>query len=267
MKCLNIWMWCMMLALQSCFSLPSVAVHAGFAGMALDGNVGFAPASSDREGRSTRSVDGGSAGSVKQGIDDALGLGDLQGTPYLRAEVDLGMPRLSISGLRFRDSGSGVLDQQFGSNLPAATPVSSDFDLTNIKAALTFDLGFGPVTLSPGIALSYLDLKVGAEDVLGVFREELDLTAPVPLPMIRGEVDLSVASLIAEIGYIDIDYDSVRAKMLDLEVLLEIRPTRILNIFVGYRSLQIEAAGRIKDDQVDVNVGLSGFIVGGGLRF
>lgn len=258
---------CAAFVLQSCFSLPSVAVHAGFASLALNGDVGFVPASSDSGRQSSRSGDGGSAGSIRQDIDDALGLGDYQGSPYFRAEVDLGMPRISLSGLRFKDSGNGVLDQQFGSNLPASTPVSSDFDLTNIKAALTFDFGLGPVTLSPGLALSYLDLTVGAEDVLGIFREELDLKAPIPLPMVRGEIDLSLAALIAEVGYMEIDVDSVRAKMLDLELLLEIRPTRMLNVFVGYRSLQMEAAGRINDNRVDIDVGLSGFVLGGGLRF
>jgi hypothetical protein len=255
------------LALQSCFSVPSVAVHAGFASLALDGDIGFTPATTDSENAQRSFGDGGSGTAIRQDIDDALGLGDHGGSPYLRAEVDLGVPVLSLSGLVFEDSGNGVLQQQFGSNLPATTPVSSDFELTNLKAALAFDLGFGPVKISPGLALSYIDLNVGAEDVLGVFREELDLQAPIPLAFLRGSIDLAYVALVAEVGYMEIDVEDLRAEMLDVEALLEFRPTKMFNLFLGYRSLQVRADGRINDDRVDIDVGLSGFILGGGFRF
>jgi len=267
---MNTFKWlvlCIPVALQSCISIPSIAIHAGFASLALDGDIGFTPATTDSGNARARSSDGSSGSAIKQDIDEALGLGDRGTSPYLRAEIDLGMPVLSLSGLIFEDSGNGVLQQQFGNNLPASTPVSSDFELTNLKAALAFDLGFGPVTISPGIALSYLDLKVGAEDVLGVFREELDLQAPIPLAFVRATIDLAYVALVAEIGYMEIDVKDLRAEMLDIEALLEVRPTKMLNLFVGYRSLQVQAEGRINDDRVDIDVGLSGFILGGGIRF
>lgn len=77
---------CAAFVLQSCFSLPSVAVHAGFASLALNGDVGFVPASSDSGRQSSRSGDGGSAGSIRQDIDDALGLGDYQGYTHVRKD-------------------------------------------------------------------------------------------------------------------------------------------------------------------------------------
>ena len=81
---------------SGCF-LPSAAVQAGYAQMSLSGSAALSQPS------------GSLAGSFDQDVESALGLGDDQGNPYARAELDLGSPVLTVSALQFDQQGRGTL--------------------------------------------------------------------------------------------------------------------------------------------------------------
>jgi hypothetical protein len=238
--------------LTSCFQLE-VSAQAGYAQMALDGDVGY--------------VNGASSASIAQDIQSGFGLGDDQGVPYLRAQVDFGVPVLAASGFMFDEQGSGTLQADFGNNLTAGTQVFTDFTLNCAKVSYAFEIGLGPVSISPGLAVDFIDLSVKAQDSVGIFTEDVQLTAPIPMGFVRGQLDLGVVAAVAEVGYMQVDVKDVNAKMLDLEAMVQYRPIDWVDLFVGYRSLQIEATGLIDGDQVDLDIGLSGFLIGGGVRF
>jgi len=238
--------------LTSCFQLE-VSAQAGYAQMALDGDVGY--------------VNGASSASIAQDIQSGFGLGDDQGVPYLRAQVDFGVPVLAASGFMFDEQGSGTLQADFGNNLTAGTQVFTDFTLNCAKVSYAFEIGLGPVSISPGLAVDFIDLSVKAQDSVGIFTEDVQLTAPIPMGFVRGQLDLGVVAAVAEVGYMQVDIKDVTAKMLDLEAMVQYRPIDWVDLFVGYRSLQIEANGLIDGDQVDLDIGLSGFLIGGGVRF
>ena len=125
-----------LLVLPSCYQLE-VTAEAAYAQLSLDGDIGY------RNGATTASIE--------QDIESAFGLGDDQGTPYGRVMVDVGVPVLAVSGFQFEESGTGYLQADFG-NVPAGIGVDSDFEMTNAKASLAFQIDLGPVAISPGRA-------------------------------------------------------------------------------------------------------------------
>lgn len=238
--------------LPSCFELELHA-QAAYAELALDGDLGY--------------LDTASTASIRQDIGSAFGLGDAQGTPYVRAQLDTGVPVLSVSAFDFRDDGTGVLQADFGNNLTAGTAVRSEFDLFAAKAAYAFEIGIGPVSVSPGIAVDYLDLDVRARDLIGIADERVQLNAPIPLAFLRGEVDLDIVSAVVETGYMRVDVEDVDGSLLDVEAMLMAHPTDLLDVFVGYRLLNLKIDGEIDNDAFDTDIRLGGFFIGGGVRF
>jgi hypothetical protein len=228
-----------------------VAAQAGYAQMSLDGDIGYTS---------------GSGVVVDQDVQSAFGLGDDQGTPYGRAEFDFGVPRLVASGFLFDDEGSGTLQADFG-DIPGGVPVNSDFELSNLSGALAFDIGIGPVTISPGIAVDYFDLRMEVTDAFSIQRETVELSGPVPMGFLRGQVEFWKFAAIVEGGYVTAELDDVDATLVDLEAMLEFRPTDLFNLFVGYRELAIDGDGNVDGDDFDVDITLGGFFFGGGVRF
>ena len=239
-----------LLALASCYQFE-VTAQGGYALMGLDGDLGYATA--------------GNGPAVTQSV-ESFGLGDDQGTPYARAVFDMGVPVFSVSGFMFDEEGDGQLQQDFG-DVSAGIGVHTDFELTNLKAAYAFKIAIGPVALSPGLAVDYFDLHVDVRDVFNTQQETVDVSGPVPLAFLRGELNLWKLGLIAEAGYMKADLEDADAQVLDLEALLELRLTPLINVFAGYRLVDLEIDGEIDGDAFDADVSLGGFLLGGGLRF
>jgi len=241
-----------LLTLPSCYQLE-VTAQAGFAQLSLDGDFGY--------------VNGSSSATIDQDVESAFGLGDDQGSPVAKVAIDFGTPTLSISGFIFEDEGTGILTANFGNNLVAGTPVISEFDLTCGKIAYAFEIPLGPVSISPGIAVEYVDLGFNVRDTFGAATEDVDLQAPIPMVFLRAEADISILTATLEAGFVKVDISDIEAQLLDIEAMLEVNATSWLNFFAGYRMIDFEADGLIDDDTYDIDLGLSGFLVGGGLRF
>lgn len=241
-----------LLGLCSCYQLE-VSAQVGYAQLALDGDLGY--------------VNGESNAEIRQDIESAFGLGDDQGSVYGRASVDFGVPTLTASGFLFEDEGQGILTADFGDNLVANTPVVSEFSMANAKVSYVFDISLGPVTISPGLAADFVDLSMEVQDAFGIVSEKVELQAPIPLAFLRAGLDFGIVGAMVEGGYMQVDIEDVEAKMLDIEALVELRPLDWLNVFVGYRSIEVQAEGLIDDDQADIDIGVSGWLVGGGIRF
>jgi hypothetical protein len=87
------------------------------------------------------------------------------------------------------------------------------------------------------------------------------------MAFLRAELDLDWVGLVAEVGYISIDVDDVDATLLDLEGLIEFRPANWVNLFAGYRMIDLDVQGIDDNERYDVDLQLGGFLVGGGFRF
>lgn len=232
-----------------------VTAQGGYTSMAVGGDVALAANS------------GGSLVNLDQSVESAFGLGEDQGSPYARVQLDMGTPVLTASGFMFEESGRGRLQASFG-DIVGGTEVFTDLAFDNAKISFAFDIDLGPITVSPGLACDLFNLELHVRDVAGFATEDLEVLAPVPLGFLRVAADLGVVGVVAEGGYITIpEIDDYEGTFWDAELMVEVRPTPLLHLFAGYRYMKIEAEGLADDQSFDVNLDISGWMAGGGIRF
>jgi hypothetical protein len=242
------------LALAACGSAGFKA-QAGYTQMSIEGDIALNPTA------------GGGTGSIQQDIETALGLGEEQGNPWVRAEADLGVVVFAATGFTFEEQGTGTLQANYG-NITAGTDVNSDLELANVKASMAFQIELGPLSLAPGLAVDWFDLTLDVSDTAGIATESVELSAPVPMVFLRGQADVGMLSFIAEAGYLKVpEYDDIEATSWDAEALVELRPTPLLNLFAGYRMISMELDGEVDNQDFFADITLSGWIIGGGVRF
>jgi hypothetical protein len=232
---------------------PGIKGHLGYTQLQFGGDIALAS---------------GGGPATRQGVDDALGLGDESGSAYGRVEVDLGVPVVSASGLLFHDSGQGRLLAQFGT-ITVGTDVASEMDFANLKMALAFDVDLGLIKLAPGVALDVFDFDLTVRDRLGLATENIDVLAPVPMVFLRGQLELGDLTAVAEVGYFSLDSGDIDGRFLDAEAWLEARPLPLpqLYLFAGYRFIGIAGDGVTSGQAFDVDLDIRGWQVGGGIRF
>ncbi len=240
-----------LLTLPSCYQLE-VAAQAGYAQVAVNGDFGY--------------LQNSSSTAIQQDVGSAFGLGSSRGAPYARVALDTGVPVLSVSGFQFDDSGTGTLQANFGT-ITGNVPVTSELSFANVKGAYAFQIPIGPVTISPGLAVDWFDIDLSVRSVLLATTESVSLTGPLPLAFLRTELELGPVNALAEVGYLGATIDGVDASLLDLEAQLQVRPTSWADLFIGYRYLALNAQGVISNDAYDVDLTVSGFMLGGGFRF
>lgn len=206
-----------------------------------------------------------SLGTVRNDLDDALDVGDNNVSPYLRLESDFGNHRVTVSGFGFGSDGNGTLAADFG-DITAGTGVRGSFDFLNIKAAYSYGLlDFDYVRLAPGIAVNTMltDLEVSTPTSF----EEVETLVGVPMPFVQAEVDLGPAVAVLDVGAMDIDLNDADGTYWDLEGILMIKPSDTLDIFAGYRYVELDSDGTADLRAFDADIAVRGWIFGLGLTF
>lgn len=248
-------------ALSGC---SSASVDVGYLNLELSGDIGYARGATNVSGQAD--------------VANGLGQGGEVGSPYGRVELasDAGAfgSGLFVSGFMYENSGTGTLTASYG-NISAGTQVSSDFSIMNAKVGfyLSFDIG-DVLFIRPGIALDMFlpDMTVTSQLVPSL-SEQIDDPGGVPLPYLQVGLDTGIVSGFVEVGYLPLDtkdlnlgseYD-VESETLDVEAMLRVRPTKFVEVFVGYRMFSLELEGRLEQDTVDIDIDLKGFMIGGGL--
>jgi hypothetical protein len=244
----------LLLTVAGCAPLRT-KVQAGYTQTAVSGDMALESGSSS------------SPALASQDIESAFGLGDAQGAPWLRAQVDFGVPVLTGSGFWLKETGTGVLDENFG-GLPTATPVASDLDLGCGKFSCSFDIDIGPVKIAPGLAVDVFDLDFTVTEISLGNREEIDEIVAVPMLFLRAEASLDVLGFVGEVGYLDSpEIDGNEGKFLDVEAMIECAVLEHGILVMGYRLLDLDANGEADEDSFAVDLQIRGWFVGGGIRF
>jgi hypothetical protein len=246
--------WLLVSVFAACSPI-GVTAQAGFTQMTVGGDIALATGT------------GGTGSAPRQDVGTAFGLGDPQGSPYLRAQADLGTAVLTASGFLIRESGRGELDASFG-GLPASTPVFTDLQLGCAKLSCTFDIDLGLVKVSPGLAMDVFDIRFRAEEQTLGNAEEIDEVVGVPLLFLRAEGGIGVVDLTAEIGYLEVPrIDSAKGRFLDAELMASVSVLPLAHLFAGYRHIDLDATGDTGTDSFGVDLQVRGWMIGGGLRF
>lgn len=240
--------------LSSCFSFGARA-DVGYTQMAVTGNVAY-----------TTGLSGGTI-NASQDVESGLGLGDQSGSPYGRVELDFGVPRLQLSAFQFADEGTGTLQANFG-NISSGVDVRSKLEFTNVKGSFSFDIDLGPLRVSPGLAVDFFDAHLEVADTGGLVSETIDEPLPLPLLFLGAGADFGILSLDGEVGYLDTPkVQGIEGKVLDAEAMLRLKPMPLLELFAGYRFLNLQASGEFNQDRGSLDLDIQGWVVGGGIRF
>lgn len=210
---------------------------------------------------------GGVPPNSDQSLDSALGIGDAVGSPYLRGQLDLGTFVLTGSLFSLDESGSGTLQNTWGS-LAGGSTVESDLKFTNAKLSGSFDFGLGPIKVSPGLAVDLIDLRLTATETTFGNSAEIDSFLPLPMLFCRAEGDIGIVTAVVEGGYLHLpEIGGNEATLIDLEALLEVRAAPLLHFFAGYRRIDLDGFGETSDSSYALDALVDGWVIGGGLRF
>lgn len=243
-----------MAALPAC-SFVGVTAEVGFVQMAFGGDAALASAS------------GGVPPGSMQSLESTMGLGSDLAAPTARAQLDLGAMVVTASGLYLRERGDGNLAATWGP-IASGTAVRTELDFTNIKVSVTHDFGLGPLKVSPGIAVDLIDFRLAATESTFGNRGEIDQFLPLPMLFVRAEGDIGLLGLIAEVGYLKVpEIDGAEVALLDAELMLEYRLLPTVQLFGGYRLLDLDGTGETSDSSFAVDLTLDGWFIGGGIRF
>ena len=209
----------------------------------------------------------GTGNAPEQDVGTAFGLGDERGAPFVRADLELGGFVFGASGFAFEERGSGQLDASFG-GLPPATPVESHMRLACARVSCAYGFEIGPVRLAPGLAMDVFDIDFRVQETALGNAEVIDELIGVPLLYLRADVDVGPVDVTAELGYLDTpEIDGSEVTCLDAELIASLELTSHLQLFGGYRLIDIDANGDTGSESFGVDVQVGGWVVGGGLRF
>lgn len=244
----------LVLATAAC-SPVGATLQAGYTQMRVGGSFALADGT------------GGTGDAPLQDVGTAFGLGDDRGSPYVRAQLDLGGLVLGADAFLFEERGEGVLDASFG-GLPATTPVAADLRFGCAKLSAVYDIDLGLVKVAPGLAMDVFDLDFRVEETSLGNAEEIDELVGVPLLFVRAEAGIGVVDLVGEIGYLETPrIDGAEGRFLDVEVLAECSVLPMLHLFGGYRLIDLDANGDTGSESYGIDLQVRGWVLGGGLRF
>lgn len=210
---------------------------------------------------------GANPSAINQGIDSAFGLGERQGSPYYRAQVDLGAPVVTASAFWLRESGDGQLANSFGGLLSGAA-VNSRLDLTVAKVTAAYDFDLGVVKLSPGVQFDLFALDFDVREPAFGASEDIDDVVFVPMPCLRAEAGVLGATAALDLGYLEMSgSDGNDGQFFDMEAMVEWPLAPLAHLFVGYRYISIDGEGDTDTADFATDLQIQGWIIGGGFRF
>lgn len=239
----------------SCFatacSTVAVTGDVGYARLALAGDLSLAS---------------GNGAATEQDVDDAFGLGAVRDVPYLRVGGAVGPVAFDATGFWLRESGTGVLSETFG-GIPAGTSVTSDLELGVARLSAVWGFELGPVRVAPGLAFDVFAIDFTASSSPGN-REEVDDVVAVPLPCVRTTVAWRDWTAGLDVGWFDPPHWSgVDGRFFDLEATARWHGGSRWHVAAGYRWLGADAEGDAGADTFGLDLSITGWFVGVGLRF
>jgi len=232
-------------------------------GIGIVADVGVLQAKPDGTVALTDAGNVGNIGDFANDLADSFGITNDVSTPYGRVEVSGLLATFTFSGFVYGDNANGSLQNPYG-NLPGGSSVKSDYDLANLKGAATLDLlNLGPVRIAPGVCLNMIEVttRTGVVNNPALTEDRTNLL-PIPQLFLQTEVDLGYVDLVVEGGWIEATYADISGRLIDFEAILRLRPIDHVEVFAGYRWLDLDADG-IRDGQAfDTDITFGGFTFG-----
>lgn len=207
-------------------------------------------------------------GQNKNNVDDNLGVGDLEASPYVRLQGDQDQHRLRLHGFGIDTKGSGRLAGDYGDlvNQPGGTQVTATLRFFALGATYAYELLRDEhYRVAAGAALNFYSLDVAARSAIG--RESVQTSVLVPMPYAEVEGYLGPVTAGVNAGFMSADLGDANGRYIDVEAFLRWQAVEELDAMVGYRYLIMDGAGNASGRDFYADVAIQGFFVSGGVRF
>lgn len=198
-------------------------------------------------------------------FDDQLGLGDVEGSPYLRLQWDHELHRVRVHGFGVDAEGGGVLAGDYG-GIVAGSQVTTAMEF--FAGGVSYDIevwGNRNVRLAVGAQLGVYALDVAVRS--GVGREEVQTELIAPMPFASLETYFGPVTFGASAGLIGGDLRDADGRYLDAEGFARVQVTDEIELIGGYRYLVLDANGMATSRDFDADLAVQGVFFGGGIRF
>ena len=200
-------------------------------------------------------------------IEDDLGAGGSDSSPYARAEADWGPHRVRVSGFGHSSGGTGTLTNAYG-DLAASTAVGTDLEIINVTGAYTFDLlPTSMFRLGIGAQLGYSSIDLTVRQPSGIGFERVRTDNYVPMPVVDAEVDLGVVAFGGSLGGFEVDLGDADGRYWDGELFVRAAPWSLVELIGGYRYLSFDSSGEADNRDFNADLELTGWFIGGGIKF
>lgn len=198
-------------------------------------------------------------------VDNDLGLGDRQASPYLRMQTDYEDHRVRLHGFVVDSDGGGTLAGDYG-NIVAGTVVTTAMDFFAVAANYGYALFRGEhYRLAVGGQAGLYSLDVTARSTVG--REQVNTDVLLPMPFIELEGKFGPLTVGANAAIMALDFRDASGRYWDLEGYARLQATRQLDIMAGYRYVLLDAYGTATARDFDADVDIQGLFVTVGVSF
>jgi hypothetical protein len=204
-------------------------------------------------------------GNEQNSLDNNLGVGDRQASPYLRLQTDYEKHRVRLHGFVVDSDGGGTLAGDYGGILEGAR-VNTSMDFFAIAANYGYALLRGDhYRLAIGGQAGFYSLDVTARSAIG--REQVNTDVLVPMPFLELEGMLGPVTVGANAAIMALNSRDASGRYWDIEGYVRLQATRQLDVMAGYRYMLIDAYGRATARDFDADIDVQGLFVTAGITF
>ncbi len=204
-------------------------------------------------------------GQNQNDIDDNLGLGATEPSPYVRVQMDKERHRVRLHGFGLMGDGNGTLAGDYG-GIVAGAQVSTSMELFAIAANYGYQIARGEnYRIAIGGQAGFYSLDVAARSAVG--REEVTTSVVVPMPFAEIEGLFGSVTIGANGAVMSADLGDASGRYLDLEGYVRWQATKEFDFMAGYRYLVLDGYGTASSRDFDADVDIQGVFVTAGIKF
>ena len=202
----------------------------------------------------------------RNSLENQMGLGSAEGSPYLRLQWDHEAHRVRTHGFGIEAEGSGVLAGDYG-GIPAGSAVTTSLRFFSVAASYSYALLQEPsYRVGVGGQVGFESLSIAARSAGG--RESVDTTVFVPMPFAEAEFSpIECLTIGANVGLMSADLGDGNGRYWDAEAMARLQATEDFDLIFGYRYLLMDVFGTATSRDFDADLDMRGWFFGGGVRF
>ncbi|MBZ0151807.1 MAG: hypothetical protein K8J09_09770 [Planctomycetes bacterium] len=198
-------------------------------------------------------------------LQGAMGLGDTEPSPFIRAQWDQERHRVRLNGFAMQTEGSGVLASDFG-GLVTGSQVTTKEDLYVINGQYSYELlRDRSYRLAAGGQLGFYSLDVAARSTAGY--EQVNTQILMPMPFVEAELYYGGFTGGVNASLMGGEIRDASGRYWDIEAYGKLQLGEKFEVLGGYRYVLLDAYGVATGRDFDADLDIQGWFFGAGIKF